>query len=766
MKRLIPIFNAFFNMSNMDINTWLRKNNCNLRYRINHYDYDLCNKMIGTVIVNNAEKTTHISDLVFGAEWEVDTNASLYQSDVNSYLITSVFRLVKGTVPKSAVAVEFEMSQWSSDNYVLLPGAAYNGNRFESRRLAYSPKLLDPRDWGIDKAPIITDVPRLNIKEGPSFIQERSGSMTTPAIGFQSSNSCKGAFVLCEQNNVLGDYGMNITESRDRKTAWINIQSPVVRELYKYRITDNQWPSDDIPKDFNVGDIVTIRTFISFFDAPKIQSLFDKLLSLRNALIPKESIPVSIPFSSTLAIQEDKFNRQNWVAEQGYYSVGMREMFLQDWQIGWTGGMISTYPLLFAGSEETRQRVIKNFNWLFPDGIAPSGFFWDSGEFKDGKMNWYGGDIRKPTTKNWHLIRKSSDAVYYIIKQFMLMESMGINVEKHWREGITNVCNAFVKLWAKYHQFGNFVDSLSGEIAVGGSTSAGIAPAGLALAAKYLKNDIYLNVAEESALYFYNNFVQKGLSMGGPGDAMQNPDSESAYGMLESFTVLFELTGKDNYLKMSTEMASQMASWVMSYNYQFQNECLLKTLNIKTKGSVTANTQNKHGSPGICTASGIALLRLYRATGNVFYLELLRDIARHIPQVMSHPKRPIDKMPIGWITERVSTTDWFEGLGEIMYGSTWAETALMLTSIEIPSIYILRDTNFVFEFDFIEAKILSNDGDNLSVQLTNPSICECQLRILVESSAELKNPLGENRLFACELINLHAGESRIINLKN
>lgn len=74
--------------------------------------------------------------------------------------------------------------------------------------------------------------------------------------------------------------------------------------------------------------------------------------------------------------------------------------------------------------------------------------------------------------------------------------------------------------------------------------------------------------------------------------------------------------------------------------------------------------------PGICTHSGAAFLRLYRATENPFYLDLLRDITRAIPQYLSTKENPIPGLQEGWISERVSTTDWLEGIGEIMTGST------------------------------------------------------------------------------------------------
>ncbi|MEI8086710.1 MAG: hypothetical protein WCG93_10900, partial [Paludibacter sp.] len=173
-------------------------------------------------------------------------------------------------------------------------------------------------------------------------------------------------------------------------------------------------------------------------------------------MCPVSTIAPQIPFSACYDLIEKKFNTQNFVPEWGYYAIGMRSMFLQDWQIGWTGGMISTYPLLFSSNQETRDNVVANFNWLFPNGISPSGFFWDSGE-KGNK--WYGGDIRKPQAKNWHLIRKSADALYYIIKQFDLMKLQGTSVKPTWENGTRGVADAFVKLWKNNKQFGQFVDS-------------------------------------------------------------------------------------------------------------------------------------------------------------------------------------------------------------------------------------------------------------------------------------------------------------------
>ncbi|MBV5343382.1 hypothetical protein JZU68_07150, partial [bacterium] len=247
--------------------------------------------------------------------------------------------------------------------------------------------------------------------------------------------------------------------------------------------------------------------------------------------------------------------------------------------------------------------------------------------------------------------------------------------------------------------FGQFVDSQTGEIAVGGSSGAGVAPAALALASKFYNNKSYLDIACQSAQYMYNNYIAKGISCGGPGDALQNPDSESWYGLLESYAVLYEVTKDKKWLTYATETAAQLSTWVMSYDYVFPTSTLFGQMDMKTTGAVFANTQNKHGSPGICTHSGLALLRLYRATNNILYLNLLQEISQSIPQYMSRPDRPIKGMPDGWINERVSTTDWYEGIGEIFPGSTWAETSLLLSITELPGIYVDLEQKSVTTFD-------------------------------------------------------------------
>src|SRR5262249_24736306 len=151
-----------------------------------------------------------------------------------------------------------------------------------------------------------------------------------------------------------------------------------------------------------------------------------------------------------------------------------------------------------------------------------------------------------------------------------------------------------------------------------------------------------LKVAGEIAGHYVVNFVQKGFSTGGPGEILQCPDSESAFGLLESFVVLYEVTGDSQWLARARDMAHQCMTWCQSYDFQFQAQNMFGKLGYRTAGSVWANVQNKHDAPGICTLSGDSLFKLYRYTGDRRYLELIQEMAHNLPTYTSRADKPIE----------------------------------------------------------------------------------------------------------------------------
>ena len=236
---------------------------------------------------------------------------------------------------------------------------------------------------------------------------------------------------------------------------------------------------------------------------------------------------------------------------------------------------------------------------------------------------------------------------------------------------------------------------------------------------------------------------------------------------MESYVTLYELTNDKKWLTAAEEEAKQMATWVVSYNFQYSDTTAYGRAHVHTTGSVYANTQNKHTAPGLCTASGVGLLKLYRYTGNRFYLELLQDIAHNITQYLGHNQKPLGTLPHGYVSERINMGDWEgpETIGYVLPLSTWAETSLMLTTIEVPGIYVETDKGTVTAFDNVLTKVVKDTKREITIAVTNPTPTDATIKILSEKSTDQQKILGENALYGGQTINVKAGETKLLTLK-
>lgn len=679
-----------------------------------------------------------------------------------SFFFKATFRVIERPEAPISVGIQFVMDRWSPQNYVLMPGAVYAGNRF---RVADSPAVEDFLNLAPDMPVTVTNVPRLDIGEGESCIQLRTGDFSTPAVGVRDARTRHGFFLLTNQGNDFGDHGVRLRENEDRTMASLTLQSPGIREGVRYS-GHASFDRGILPR---VGEVITLEFGLYFFSAPCIQSLYDHFFAIRNDFRGDSQWRHEIPFSSCREIQHAKYNAQNWVEEYGYYSVGMRESSHQDWQTGWVGGSNALYPLFCDGDEETQSRALRMLDFIGNGGVGDSGYFrslFHKGEWLD---------------RYFTLTRYQADSLYFIVRTFLLRRKRnpGDELPGHWTQLARGCAEALCQTWARYGQLGQRVNTDTGEIVMGETTCAGLAPGALALCAHFFADSRYLLVAEAAAERYYREFIQRGLTNGGPGDILQCPDSESAFALLETFVTLHEVTGHERYLLWARETAHQCATWVVSYDFQFPPDSTFGKLGMLTRGTVLANVQNKHSAPGICTLSGNSLFKLFRATGEIRYLDLIREIAHAIPPYMSRSDRPIcDRRPNqpwpvmdpGWINERVNMSDWEVrgdpdseiGVGEIFGGSTWSEVALMLTHAELPGIYLQPDTGLVAVLDHVDAS-LERGGDGRSIlSVTNPTKFPACVKLFVEQSGETSKPLGPLAMHDCERIEVAPGATAFL----
>ncbi|MCC5847278.1 MAG: hypothetical protein JJU29_04215 [Verrucomicrobia bacterium] len=651
----------------------------------------------------------------------------------------------EGEAKQISVSLDFGFPQWSEAVHVLSPGAVYNGNRFPAIPDRYPP--LPPLRTADepDQRPRITRVPRLSVEAGASRIEIPSSDPAIPGMGFWFPKQQRGVWFLTPERNTQGVFGYTLEENEARNGAVLRIGSPCVRE-HAYEMTNDQGPSPDQAADLVQGDRMEISVLCVELSCASVQDLYDALVPLRNAMVPRPRPPCEIPLSAVWEIQEEKLNRENWVEAGGYYAVGVEPMrsksIHQDWQAGWVGGMIFTHALYLQGDARSRERVRRNFDFLFEKGQAPSGFFY--GVIHKGRVI---GDHFRDDNAPWHLLRKSADVLFYGLSTLAAMPEAEVKAE--WKQGFRACADAFVRLWDANGQLGQFVDHNTGELLVSGSLSAGIAPAGLVLASRAFPERAadYLRVAVAAAEHYDSVYLRVGLTNGGPGEIAQCPDSESVAGLLESLVTLAEETEEFRWVDAASRCAAQAASWVFSYDAAFPDDSTFGKLGMRSAGTVLANVQNKHSAPGICTHSGLSLLRLYRLSQNTFHMDLLRDIARALPQYMSRADRPIAwKIPYnppespdirhlkpGWMCERVNVTQWgpTECIGEVFYYSCWCEASLALTRAELPGVYARPDTGAVWCLDAVEAAWTDDARNALRIQ--NPTAWPARVRVWFEN---------------------------------
>jgi len=640
--------------------------------------------------------------------------------------IVSTLGMSSPSVTAHLVALDFRV--WSRNNYVVFPGACYAGNRFQSRRAAAYPPLLTERaDIGPHVPPIVPDIPHLSVGDGPSSISMEATDLATPAVGIFIPGSRLGVIVMTELETPDGRRTLAVEENADRSRASLVVATRTMSRNAKPGVAPR------------ASGAMRLGPRVHVFDCADIPALHERLFALRKDVTGRTALVNELPFSAAFARHEQRAVAR-WVEKPGFLAVGDRSSPQATWQTGWCGGLMTTLPLLAAGGKLSRERAAATIAFALDGGQTLAGFFHG---VSDGKT-WSEDGFAYKHARRWHLVRRTAEALTFLVKQLSLLERRpelraGAKSER-WSEAARSAADALVKLWDRYKQLGQFVDIDSGELIVGGSTSAGLAPAGLALAAAHLKEPRYLQAARAIGDHYYDRFVRVGLTCGGPGDALQAPDSESAAALLDSFMTLYEATRERIWIDRARAAAHLLASWVIAYDTPAATSACMAS-NARAAGGVLWSAAARRGSPGVLLSSGDGLLRLYRETGDVALLELLRDTVHNLGQYLP----PAGAAPAPGRVEgpcpRTNTDRWLDPGGGVVPVDGVFDAIALLSYTEVPGIYVRVDTGFVFVFDHVTARIKERAPGRMVLTVANPTRDEATVRILAEAAAGAAEPL-------------------------
>jgi hypothetical protein len=224
---------------------------------------------------------------------------------------------------------------------------------------------------------------------------------------------------------------------------------------------------------------------------------------------------------------------------------------------------------------------------------------------------------------------------------------------------------------------------------------------------------------------------------------------------MASLMTLYDVTGEKAWLEKSRNLANLVATWTVSYDYELPKTTELGRLDAKLAGVYWASTQNKHGAPGICTSSGDALFKIYRATGDRRYAELLHDI------VHAHGE---SIRPGGFTNERLTYCDADSRGTRGDHVTGWNECNGALMAQELPGIYVCTDADRFCVFDSVQARVLARTESGVKVEIRNPTRFDARVRIMAETAAEAQRPLSSVALLSWPKIEVKSGATRVLQI--
>ncbi len=699
--------------------------------------------------------------------WSCDLGLSKVPGNKEAMDLAFTFVLKKENLKSSGIAVAFDFASWSSENYILAPASVYNANRFRILPVQYPPYIYKPEDKPLDMPVTITNVLHLNKDGSPGKIEMLTGSCSTPLLSFYNPKEKRGWIMLTTQTTQFGNSGLIIQEDLSRKRATFVLSSPGVREN-RYVMTGFT-KSTDQPADFKTNDKVELKMRVYNFQASDLQAFYEKVFTIRKDLSGPTVYRNVAPFSAINEIILDHHDKTKFYEDGKYAYICSEPKGDQPYwhlQAGWGGVPAFSYPQVIQSTPERLRRITRSFDVLKlmqgKTGLTHGIFM--KGEFFGDNFN------EKEKNCNIAMVRRNGEMLFFGIQSLELLKIQGkasaINPE--WVEMFRKQADGIAQIWKDYGQFGQFINVETGKMDVNGSTAGAVCISGLVLASEYFNNPGYLKIAEAAGRYYYTRDLVKGYAGGGPAEILQGQDSEAAYDITEAYTTLFEKTGNQDWLKYATDAAALFSTWTVSYDYKFPNGSVMHRIDARSTGAVWASIQNAHGAPGMYILSGNFLLRLYRATGDKRYMELLKDIAHNVVQYTTTEKNPVvPKAVPGSVSERVNLSDW-EGAenigGSIPDGDSNMAWGIVtsLTITQNPGIYLRFDTGELFVFDNVKATIIKRDTKNITLRITNPTPYDGKISLFSEDSRMAGVVLNRYAFMKWPKVVVKSGETRLI----
>jgi len=205
-------------------------------------------------------------------------------------------------------------------------------------------------------------------------------------------------------------------------------------------------------------------------------------------------------------------------------------------------------------------------------------------------------------------------------------------------------------------------------------SAGGRAQAVRALAARF--RDAALRAGQ-----YYRRFVDEAFLYGAPEDVHLCPTSEDGYNAVIAYVRLYEETGDPRWLAVARDAADWTMTFRWTYNLAFPTHTMLAQFDFRSRGADLASPSNQHlHNYGLIALP--EMLRLWRHTGDDYYLERTRDNLACFLQFIAREDGDFNAYK-GMVTERYYNTNCFQPKGMLLTLShAWSVGAVLYAAQE------------------------------------------------------------------------------------
>jgi hypothetical protein len=532
----------------------------------------------------------------------------------------------------------------------MVPGAFYKQNR-----LAHCSRIYPRYDYeGGEAQELVSD-----------WWAFRADRTALPAIFAWNEAMC--AALCTDEVSVLGLAGVGFRGNAEGTSIWLNF--PYREEPVVFDGEPVPQPPDCPLHNWQPGDSVALHFRV--YVGPAALHAYDPFLREMYALHREQhALNPWMGLEEAATLTAHGLYHWHYHAEHGalYETAAFDREFNNNvkgqgdrpnMHVGWVSGAPYAHALLTYGREEGIEEYAEAGVAVLDkiaSGLAPGGTFWGQWTLERG---WGAGWNRN---RHWIHARTVSEATLFMLRALRFEREHGFE-HPEWAEAVRSNLNVALRNQREDGNFGGYYHAETGEVVEWEGAGGLLWTGALLEAADFWDEQEYYLPARRAGDY-YSRFILDEFIYGAPEDVHLAPTSEDGYNAVVAYVRLYEADRDQRWLDLARRAADWTMTFRWTYNIAFPPRTLLAQYDFRSRGADQASPSNQHlHNYGLfCVPE---MLRLWRYTGDDYYLERTRDNLACFLQFIAREDGDFNAYK-GMVTERFYNTRCFQPKGMML----------------------------------------------------------------------------------------------------